>query len=246
MGTNCVPLLADLFLYSYEADFIEGTISGISYQLRDIYSIYRCCWNVATYEWKVHNGNIEIISFVGDRELLLTRMLLNQGFLLVKLKSSLRKFYGRHHDLVDRYGISVSQMTTDMLTINKTYIYKTKDRVTRTPLKTGGELRCSGRVSSSCSTSDTRLVNIVTNPVISHERGQDWELLTTSGTYHGLWLPLWYLQTLLNHFENTLVQTKFGFIVCHGFDNVNIYVIVYFHVNRILVSPVFDVLTHKY
>jgi hypothetical protein len=24
MGTNCVPLLADLFLYSYEADFIQG------------------------------------------------------------------------------------------------------------------------------------------------------------------------------------------------------------------------------
>jgi hypothetical protein len=34
---------------------------------------------------------------------------LNQGFLLVKLKSSLRKFYGRHHDLVDCYGISMSQ-----------------------------------------------------------------------------------------------------------------------------------------
>jgi hypothetical protein len=49
-----------------------------------------------------------------DRGLLLTRKLLNQGFLLIKLKSSLRKFYGRHHDLVDRYGISVSQMTTDM------------------------------------------------------------------------------------------------------------------------------------
>jgi len=38
--------------------------------------------------------------------------LLNQGFLLIKLKSSLRMFYGRHHDLVDRYGIFVSQMTT--------------------------------------------------------------------------------------------------------------------------------------
>ena len=23
MGTNCAPLLADLFLYSYEADFIQ-------------------------------------------------------------------------------------------------------------------------------------------------------------------------------------------------------------------------------
>jgi hypothetical protein len=33
-------------------------------------------------------------------------------------------------------------------------------------LKTGGELRCSGRASSSCSTSDTRRVNLVTNPVI--------------------------------------------------------------------------------
>jgi hypothetical protein len=28
-----------------------------------------------------------------------------KGFLLVKLKKSLGKFYGRHHDLVDRYGI---------------------------------------------------------------------------------------------------------------------------------------------
>ena len=46
--------------------------------------------------------------------LLLTRKLLNQGFLLAKLKSSLRNFYGRHHDLINRYGIFVSQMTTDM------------------------------------------------------------------------------------------------------------------------------------
>jgi len=48
------------------------------------------------------------------------------------------------------------------------HTYKTKDRVTRTQLKTGGELRCSGRVSSSCSTSGTRRANLVTNPVISN------------------------------------------------------------------------------
>jgi hypothetical protein len=29
-----------------------------------IYSICRYCWNAATYKWKVHNGNIEILSFV--------------------------------------------------------------------------------------------------------------------------------------------------------------------------------------
>ena len=32
------------------------------------------------------------------------------------------------------------------------HTHKTKDRVTRTLLETGGELRCYGRVSASCST----------------------------------------------------------------------------------------------
>jgi hypothetical protein len=84
---------------------------------------------------------------------------MNQWFLLVKLNSSLRKFYGRHNHLVDRYGISVSQMTTDIFHLSQQttqwpkekvqknkqrstkHTYKTKDRVTRTPLKTEGELR---------------------------------------------------------------------------------------------------------
>jgi hypothetical protein len=37
--------------------------------------------------------------------------------------------------------------------------------------------------SSSCSISDTRRDNLVTNPVIVHERGKDREVLTTNGTY---------------------------------------------------------------
>ena len=49
------------------------------------------------------------------------------------------------------------------------HAHKTKDRVTRTPLKTGGKHRYSGRISRSCSTSGTRHVNLATNPVISHE-----------------------------------------------------------------------------
>jgi hypothetical protein len=63
------------------------------------------------------------------------------------------------------------------------HTYKTKDRVTRTPQKTGGELRCSRRVSSSCSTSGTRRVNLATNPVISREWEKDREVFMTSGTY---------------------------------------------------------------
>ena len=38
-------------------------------------------------------------------------------------------------------------------------------------------------VNRSSSTSGTRRVNLVTNPVISHERGKNREVLTTSGTY---------------------------------------------------------------
>jgi hypothetical protein len=33
---------------------------------------------------------------------------------MIKLRSSLWKFYARHHDLVNPYGIYVSQMTADM------------------------------------------------------------------------------------------------------------------------------------
>ena len=66
------------------------------------------------------------------------------------------------------------------------HTHKTKDRVTRTPLKTGDELRCSGRINSSCSTSGPSHVNLVTNLVISHEYGKEREVFTTS-VKHGLY-----------------------------------------------------------
>ena len=43
---------------------------------------------------------------------------------------------------------------------------------------------CSERVSSSYSTSDTRRVNLVTNPVISHEWGKDREVIYVSNGKH--------------------------------------------------------------
>ena len=49
-----------------------------------------------------------------DRVHLLTQKLLNQGYVAPRLKSSLQKLLGRHHDLVDSYEISISQMTMDL------------------------------------------------------------------------------------------------------------------------------------
>jgi hypothetical protein len=43
-----------------------------------------------------------------------------------------------------------------------THTHTTKDRVTRTPLNAGGELRYSGKVGSSCTTSGTSRVNLIT------------------------------------------------------------------------------------
>ena len=42
------------------------------------------------------------------------------------------------------------------------HTHNTKDQVTRIPLRAGGEHRCSGRISSSFSTSGTRRANLVT------------------------------------------------------------------------------------
>ena len=50
-----------------------------------------------------------------------TKKLLNQGFhfgFSYKLRSSPPKFYGCHYDLVNRYGISMSQITTDMFRLS--------------------------------------------------------------------------------------------------------------------------------
>ena len=36
MGANCAPILADLFLYSYEADFIQGLLKKNEKEARPI------------------------------------------------------------------------------------------------------------------------------------------------------------------------------------------------------------------
>ena len=63
------------------------------------------------------------------------------------------------------------------------HTHKTKGRVTWTLPRTVGELKCSGWVNRSCSTSGICRVNLVANLVISHEWRKDQEVFTTSGTY---------------------------------------------------------------
>jgi hypothetical protein len=54
--TNVTSSMLDtLYILACKKIIIETTSSGNSNLLRDMYSICRCCWNVATYKWNVHN-----------------------------------------------------------------------------------------------------------------------------------------------------------------------------------------------
>ena len=65
----------------------------------DLYSSLLCGWPIKTYMESLRN-----------RESLLTKKLLIQGFLVVfRLKQVLRKCYIRHHVFVNQYQIYVSQ-----------------------------------------------------------------------------------------------------------------------------------------
>ena len=49
------------------------------------------------------------------RAVRLSSKLLRQGYVMERLKSSLRKFYGRYGDLIKHYEVSLSQMLHDIL-----------------------------------------------------------------------------------------------------------------------------------
>jgi hypothetical protein len=64
-----------------------------------------------------HNSyvTLELVSSTVGRAQLLTQFVLKKVYFAPMLWSSLQKFYSRHHDLADRYEISISKMTMDLL-----------------------------------------------------------------------------------------------------------------------------------
>ena len=49
-----------------------------------------------------------------ERGKVLTTKLLSQGYQKTKLVATLKKFYGRHYDLVNPYNVSVSRIVSDV------------------------------------------------------------------------------------------------------------------------------------
>ena len=52
----------------------------------------------------------------------LSSKLLKQGYLVERLKSSFRKFYGRYGDLIEQYGVTLSRILNDILTLDQQWL----------------------------------------------------------------------------------------------------------------------------
>ena len=184
MGTNCAPLLADIFLYSYEAEFIQSLFStgrkrlasqfNFTYRyIDDVLSINNPDFenylgqmyppeleikdttesNTSAFyldlllsigrDGQLHtslydkrddfNFHITNFPFLSSnipssparasssyecfilRAVRLSNKLLGQGYVKERLRSSLRKFYGRYGDLIRQYEVPLSRMLHDIL-----------------------------------------------------------------------------------------------------------------------------------
>ena len=194
MGTNCAPLLADLFLYSYQAEFVQSLLQegkkhlaqqfNFTYRyIDDVLSLkntkfaeylefiyprdleikettetaaFSSYWDCYLY---IDNGklttrlydkrddfNFPIVNFpflssnipsapaygIYVSQLIhyartcsnyqdflewgkvLTTKLLSQGYQKTKPVATLKKLYGRHHDLVIPYNVAVSRIVSDV------------------------------------------------------------------------------------------------------------------------------------
>jgi hypothetical protein len=66
MGTNCAPLLADLFLYSYKSEFLQNLVQDKKiHEARAFNFTYRYSdWDITAHIWTIYDFKIEVIPFI--------------------------------------------------------------------------------------------------------------------------------------------------------------------------------------
>ena len=62
---------------------------------------------------------IDIFRWINKQYVRVSVLILKQGYLVERLKSSFRKFYGRYGDLVEQYVVTLSRMLNDILTLDQ-------------------------------------------------------------------------------------------------------------------------------
>ena len=84
--------------------------------VRPYRQLFFCLWQHPFQHLRTDFHIIRYAFFFYRARLLIIR-LMDQGYDTTRLKSSLQKSYGRHHELVDYYSVSICTMRTDLFAI---------------------------------------------------------------------------------------------------------------------------------
>ena len=150
MGTNCAPLVADLFLFCYERDFMTSlsdvkqaeiieAFKTTSRYLDDVLNIDNPYFEgIANriYPPELYISQLirfaRVSSHVADfnaRNKSLTAKLLQQGYRYHKLRKTFSKFYRRHYELVSKFNVGLKTLLNQGLSEPEFYgdlVYKFK------------------------------------------------------------------------------------------------------------------------
>ena len=124
MGTNCAPLVADLFLFCYEADFmlsisdnnqadVAEAFSYTSRYLNDLLNIDNLYFEETVsqiYHTDLPLNKANSSDSEDNKNTFLTSMLLNQGYQYHKLLMIFSKFDYRHSELIVKCSICLKTL----------------------------------------------------------------------------------------------------------------------------------------
>ena len=106
----------------------DGRLNTKIYDKRDdfnfpIFNLHFLCSNIpeapaygvyVSQLMRYSRASSKNVGFI-ERGILLSQKLLRQGYESKKLRSSLKKFYGRHHELIGYYDKSMQEIISDIL-----------------------------------------------------------------------------------------------------------------------------------
>ena len=151
MGTNCAPLVADLFLSCYERDFMTSlsdvkqaeiieAFKSTSRYLDELLNIdnpyFKGMVNrIYPPELRLYKANtsdteapfLDLHLSISNKSL--TAKLLQQGYRYNKLRKTFSKFYRRHYELVSKFGVGLKTLLHQGLSEPEFYgdlVYKFK------------------------------------------------------------------------------------------------------------------------
>ena len=133
MGTNCAPLVADLFLYCYERDFRDKRddfdFDIVNFPFLDGDVPRRASYGVYISQLIRFARVCNHVTDFNARNKCLTAKLLQQGYRYHKLRKTFSKFYRRHYELISKYNVGLKTLLSEGLSEPEFYgdlVYKLK------------------------------------------------------------------------------------------------------------------------